>query len=44
VVAEVRHEDVLILGILPRRSDETVIRVEHSVPPSRSRASETLRP
>ena len=44
VVAEVRHEDVLILGILPRRSDETVVRVERSASPSGSRASETLRP
>lgn len=41
VVAEVRHEDVLILGILPRRSDETVVRVERSASPSGSRASET---
>jgi hypothetical protein len=41
VVAEVRHEDVLILGILPRRSDETVVRVERSLVPSRSRAPDS---
>jgi hypothetical protein len=41
VVAEVRHEDVLILGILPRRSDETVVRVEPSLVPSRSRAPDS---